>query len=124
MNPAWMQSNVSPMLAAAHVQDTISRQMPDAWLYGNCSFFMARKACRPRKNQTIHLIIDRSLSFQDLRWLAYWSNAHWYFVRRPSAYRLRQIRHFRSKGMTFLGETPAVYIKKKAAFVRQPLGLN
>lgn len=124
MNPAWVQSNVIPMLAAAHVQDTISRQLPDAWKYGKCSFFIARKACRPRNNQTTHLIIDRSLSFQDLRWLAHWSDAHWYFVRRPSAYRLRQIRHFRSNGVTFLSEVPALYFKKKAAFVGQPLGIN
>lgn len=124
MNPAWVQSNVIPLLAAAHVQDTISRQLPDAWQYGSRLFIVARKACRPKINKVTNLIIDQSLSFQDLRWLQYWPQAHWYFVRRPSAYRMRQIRHLPSKGMTFLGEVPAVYFKKKAAFVGQPLGIN
>ncbi len=120
LNPGWVQSNIIPLFAASRVQDTITRALPRAWSFEGHSFYRVDKPCKPLTLGVSDLIIESSLSFQDLRWLVHWPNAHWYFVRRPSAYRLRQIRGFSSGGITFLNEVPAIQIKK-AAFVRQPI---
>jgi len=119
MSPAWVQSNVIPMLTQRHVQDTISRKLPQVWSFGAHTFYVVREACKPGMTGITDLIIEPIKSTRDLRWLQFWPQTHWYFVRRPSAYRLGQLRGFRNKGITFLGEVPAVYIKKKAAR-RQP----
>lgn len=120
MNPAWIQSNVIPLLTHEHVRDTVSRRLPEAWRYANHFVFVARKPCAPTTHVITDLIIEPNQTTRDLRWLKSWPHAHWYFVRRPSAYRLGQLRGLPSKGMTFLGEVPAVHFKKKAALGRQP----
>lgn len=118
--PSWMQSNIIPLLASSHVQDTISRNLPRAWKYAERSFFVARKPCVPSSQTVTDLIIEPDQVNRDLRWLRFWPMSHWYFVRRPSIYRLSQIRGLPSHGVTFLSEVPAVNFKKKAALVRQP----
>ncbi len=120
MKPAWVQANVIPMLTRVHVQDTVSHDLPVAWSYDGQIFYVAQKPCRPISPIYTHLIIEPSKTFPDLRWLAHWPHAHWYFVRRPSAYRLGQLRGLPSRGITFLSEGSAVYFKKKAALGRQP----
>lgn len=120
MPPAWVQANVIPMLTQAHIQDTVTRDLSVAWRYDGELFYVATRPCRPLTLSPTHLIIEPSRTFRDLRWLAHWPQAHWYFVRRPSAYRLGQLRGLPSRGITFLNEVPAIYFKKKAAFGRQP----
>jgi hypothetical protein len=120
MKPAWVQANVIPMLTKVHVQDTVSHDLPVAWSYNGQIFYVAQKPCWPISPSFTHLIIEPSKTFPDLRWLAHWPHAHWYFVRRPSAYRLGQLRGLPSRGITFLSEGSAVYFKKKAALGRQP----
>ncbi len=120
MNPAWIQSNVIPLLTHEHIRDTVSRRLPVAWRYANHFVYVARRPCVPSTHMITDLIIEPNQTTRDLRWLKSWPHAHWYFVRRPSAYRLGQLRGFPAKGITFLDEVPAVYFKKKAAFGRQP----
>lgn len=120
MKPAWVQANVIPMLTKVHIQDTVSHDLPVAWRYDGQIFYVAQKPCWPISPIFTHLIIEPSKTFPDLRWLAHWPHAHWYFVRRPSAYRLGQLRGLPSRGITFLNEGSAEYFKKKAALGRQP----
>ena len=120
MSPAWMQSNAIPLLTHLHVQDTLLRNLPKSWRYANQLFYVTDKPCRPINPSINHLIIEPSQTYRDLRWLAHWPHAHWYFVRRPSAYRLGQLHGMHNLGITYLAEVPAIYIKKKAAFGSQP----
>jgi hypothetical protein len=118
--PSWVQSNIIPLLASSHVQDTTSRDLPRAWKYAERIFYVTSKPCAPSSQYVTDLIIEPDQVSRDLRWLKFWPMSHWYFVRRPSIYRLSQIRGLPSHGVTFLSEVPAVNFKKKATLVRQP----
>ena len=108
---AWLQANVSPWWAKNQVVDTMSRKWPVGsfwWLYhGNEFVYLAKPSHQP-KSRITHLILAEDLDLRDPRFLKSWKGATWYFIRKPSKYRLGKLRPFLPNQVYYLAERTAI----------------
>ena len=108
---AWLQSNVSAWWAGNQVTDTLSLKWPKGsfrWVYQGIEFaYLAKPSIRPNKLKT-HLILAPDLDLRDPRFLRSWQGTTWYFIRRPSDYRLRKLQAYWPKQVYYLSEQAAV----------------
>jgi hypothetical protein len=108
---AWLQSNVSAWWAGNQVTDTLSLKWPKGsfrWVYQGIEFaYLAKPSIRPNKLIT-HLILAPDLDLRDPGFLRSWQGTTWYFIRRPSDYRLRKLQAYWPKQVYYLSEQAAV----------------
>jgi competence protein ComEC len=109
---AWLQANVSPWWAKNQVVDTLSRKWPQGsfqWKYQGNEFVYLAKPSVQRMPQNSHLILAADLDLRDPRFLTSWRGSTWYFIRKPSAYRLSKLKPFWPKKVYYLAEQAAVH---------------
>lgn len=108
---AWLQANVSPWWARNQVVDTLSRKWPQGsfqWNYrGNEFVYLANPSIQRNPHQ-IHLILAADLDLRDPRFLKSWRRATWYFIRKPSEYRITKLKPFWPKKVYYLAEQAAI----------------
>ena len=109
-DPAWIQSHLSPMWANAGVTDTLTRRWPKKgnlqWEYRNVAYAYVRIPTECRTQQ--HLILGKEVKYRDKEWLKSWRLATWYFLKKPSAYWLGELKPYLPQKYYFLDEQPAV----------------
>ena len=109
-DPAWIQSHLSPMWANAGVTDTLTRRWPKKgnlqWEYRNVAYAYVRIPTECRAQQ--HLILGKEVKYRDKEWLKSWRLATWYFLKKPSAYWLGELKPYLPQKYYFLDEQPAV----------------
>jgi competence protein ComEC len=109
---AWIQSNASAWWAAKQVQDTLRNAWPSGsfqWTYKGDLFVYLVKPSVQNHVFVKHLILAADLDLRDPRFLQAWQSSTWYFVRKPSAYRLGKIKPYLPEKVYYLSEQPAVY---------------
>ncbi len=109
-DPAWIQAHLSPMWANAGVTDTLTRRWPKKgnlqWEYRNVAYAYVRIPTKCRAQQ--HLILGKEVKYRDKEWLKSWRLASWYFLKKPSAYWLGELKPYLPQKYYFLDEQPAV----------------
>lgn len=109
-DPAWIQAHLGPMWANAGVSDTLTRQWPKKgnlqWEYRNVAYAYVRIPTECRTQQ--HLILGKEIKYRDKEWLKSWRLATWYFLKKPSAYWLGELKPYLPQKYYFLDEQPAV----------------
>jgi competence protein ComEC len=109
-DPAWIQAHLSPMWANVGVADTLTRRWPASgnlqWKYRNESYAYVRIPTEARGQQ--HLILGKEVKYHDKEWLKSWRQATWYFLQKPSAYWLGELKPYLPRVYYFLDERPAV----------------
>jgi competence protein ComEC len=108
---AWLQSNVGPWWASNQVSDTLTRKWPNGsfhWVYQGIEFVYLTKPSVRAWAQETHLILAPDLDLRDPRFLKTWRGSTWYFIRRPSAYRLNKLKPFWPNKVYYLAEQSAV----------------
>ncbi len=109
---AWLQSNVGAWWAAKQVSDTLTRRWPKGslrWDYHGIEFVYLAKPSAQTKEHETHLILAPDLDLRDPRFLKTWKGSTWYFIRRPSAYRISKLRAYWPKKVYYLAEQSAVH---------------
>jgi competence protein ComEC len=110
VEPAWIQSHLSPMWANEGVKDTLTRRWPEKgnlhWKYRKQTYSYVREPTESKGQQ--HLILGNELKFRDVHWLKSWSGATWYFLKKPSPYWLGVLKPYLPKKYYFLEERPAI----------------
>jgi competence protein ComEC len=110
VEPAWIQSHLSPMWANEGVKDTLTRRWPEKgnlhWKYRKQTYSYVREPTESKGQQ--HLILGNELKFRDAHWLKSWSGATWYFLKKPSPYWLGVLKPYLPKKYYFLEERPAI----------------
>ena len=108
---AWLQANVSPWWAKNQVVDTLARNFPKGsfqWNYrGNEFVYLANPSIQRKAHQS-HLILAADLDLRDPRFLKSWQGATWYFIRKPSEYRMAKLKPFWPKKVYYLAEQAAI----------------
>jgi ComEC/Rec2-related protein len=108
----WLQSNVSGWLSRSQVVDTLTQAWPNGsftWLDQGKEFVYLMRPGIQIIRHPAHLILAADLDLRDPRFLQAWQNSTWYFVRKPSAYRLGKIKPYLPEKVYYLSEQPAVY---------------
>jgi competence protein ComEC len=108
---AWLQANVSPWWARNQVVDTLARKWPNGsfqWRYQGNEFVYLAKPCVQRNILKSNLILAADLDLRDPRFLKSWQGATWYFIRKPSEYRLAKLKPFWPKKVYYLAEQAAI----------------
>ena len=109
-DPAWIQAHLSPMWANAGVTDTLTRRWPKKgnlqWEYRNVAYAYVRIPTECRAQQ--HLILGKEVKYRDKEWLKSWRLATWYFLKKPSAYWLGELKPYLPQKYYFLDEQPAI----------------
>jgi len=112
VDPAWIQTHVSPMWANVGVKDTLIRRWPLTgnlqWNYRGQAYAYVREPTEARGQQ--HLILGKELKFRKPVWLKSWNQATWYFLQKPSAYWLGELKPYLPKQYYFLDEQPAIQL--------------
>lgn len=111
-NPAWIQAHLSPMWANVGVTDTLTRRWPEKgnlqWIYRSETYAYVRIPTECRAQQ--HLILGKEVKYRDKEWLKSWQDATWYFLKRPSAYWLGELKPYLPRHYYFLDEQPAIQL--------------
>jgi competence protein ComEC len=112
MDPAWIQTHVSPMWANVGVKDTLTRRWPLKgnlqWNYLGQAYAYVREPTEARGQQ--HLILGKELKFREPVWLKSWRGATWYFLKKPSPYWLSELKPYLPQKYYFLDEQPAIQL--------------
>jgi len=112
IDPAWIQSHLSPMWANVGVKDTLTRRWPLTgnlqWNYRGQAYAYVREPTEARGQQ--HLILGKELKFRKPVWLKSWNQATWYFLQKPSAYWLGELKPYLPEKYYFLDEQPAIQL--------------
>jgi competence protein ComEC len=110
VEPAWIQSHLSPMWANVGVKDTLIRRWPEKgnlhWKYRKQTYAYVREPTESRGQQ--HLIVGKEVKFKDPVWLKSWSEASWYFLKKPSPYWMGVLKPYLPKTYYFMDERPAI----------------
>ena len=108
-DPAWIQAHLSPMWANVGVKDTLTRRWPVKgnlqWKYRSETYAYVRIPTVARGQQ--HLILGKEVKYRDKEWLKSWQEATWYFLKRPSAYWMGELKPYLPSRYYFLDEQPA-----------------
>lgn len=110
IEPAWIQSHLSPLWANVGVKDTLTRRWPlhgnVQWKYRSAAFAYVRI---PTENRgQMNLILGKELHYRNPVWLKSWRQATWYFLKKPSAYWLSVLKPYMPSRYYFLDDQPAV----------------
>jgi len=112
-NPAWLQANVSGWWAAKQVVDTVGFAWPKgsfSWRYhGNEFVYLTNPSINKTHAPKSHLILSAKIDLRDPRFLKSWQRSTWYFIRKPSAYRLNKLQEFWPRKVVYLSQQPAVH---------------
>jgi competence protein ComEC len=110
LDPAWIQSHVSPLWANSGVKDTLTRRWPSSgnvqWQYRGRKFAYVREPTEARGQQ--QLILGKEMKYRDADWLKSWSQATWYFLKKPSPYWMGVLKPYLPEKYYFLDERPAI----------------
>jgi competence protein ComEC len=109
---AWLQSNAGAWWAGNQVVDTLTRNWPKGsfqWEFRGEEFVYLTKPSVQRNANSGHLILDPALDLRDPRFLKAWRGSTWYFMRRPSAYRLNKLKPYWPNQVYYLAEQSAVH---------------
>ncbi|MHA8080487.1 ComEC/Rec2 family competence protein [Aquirufa regiilacus] len=109
---AWLQSNAGAWWANNQVVDTLTRKWPNGsfqWEYQGMEFVYLTKPGVHRNANNSHLILSAELDLRDPRFLKSWQGSTWYFIRKPSVYRLSKLKPFWPKKVYYLAEQAAVH---------------
>jgi hypothetical protein len=110
VEPAWIQSHLSPMWANVGVKDTLIRRWPEKgnlhWKYRKQTYAYVCEPTESRGQQ--HLIVGKEVKFKDPVWLKSWSEASWYFLKKPSPYWMGVLKPYLPKTYYFMDERPAI----------------
>ena len=109
-DPAWIQAHLSPMWANVGVTDTLTRRWPEKgnlqWKYRSETYAYVREPTEATGQQ--YLILGKEVKYRDKEWLKSWQKATWYFLKKPSAYWLGELKPYLPQKYYFLDEQPAV----------------
>ena len=111
-SPIWLQSNVGAWWARNQVVDTLTLKWPNGsfqWQYKGNTFVYLKRPSVQRIDQPVHMLLAVDLDLHDPRFLKSWQGAIWYFVRKPSRYRLAQLKPYWPKQVYYLSEQAAVH---------------
>jgi hypothetical protein len=111
VSEAWLQANASPWWARNQVVDTLSRKWPQGsfqWKYRGNEFVYLAKPSVQRNIHKSNLILAADLDLRDPRFLKSWQGATWYFIRKPSKYRMAKLKPFWPKKVYYLAEQAAI----------------
>jgi competence protein ComEC len=110
LEPAWIQSHLSPLWANTGVKDTLTLRWPEKgnvqWRHEGMKFAYVREPAEARGQQ--HLILGKEVKFRDFGWLKSWSGATWYFLKKPSPYWMGVLKPYLPEKYYFLEERPAI----------------
>lgn len=109
---AWLQSNAGAWWANNQVVDTLTRRWPKGsflWEYQGLEFVYLTKPSVHRMPHNSHLILAADLDLRDPRFLKLWQGSTWYFIRKPSVYRLSKLKPYWPKKVYYLAEQAAVH---------------
>ncbi|WP_459468476.1 ComEC/Rec2 family competence protein [Aquirufa nivalisilvae] len=94
-DPAWIQSNISPLLAHHYIQDTVQLNWEDgknvSWYWKRKSFYLAHQFHVFFPTEINVLIIDSKLKKQGLDWLRTKRQVDWLWTQSLSAYYLKKV---------------------------------
>ena len=111
--PAWLQANVSGWWAAQQVVDSSRHAWPEgsfSWHYhGNEFVYLTNPSINKTHAPKSHLILSAKIALKDPRFLKSWQRSTWYFIRKPSAYRLNKLQEFWPRKVVYLSQQPAVH---------------
>ena len=109
---AWIQAHLSPMWANVGVKDTLMRRWPIKgnlqWKYRKETYTYVREPTESKGQQ--HLILGKEVKYRDKEWLKSWQGATWYFLKKPSAYWLGELKLYLPQQYYFLDEQPAIQL--------------
>lgn len=109
-DPVWIQAHLSPMWANVGAKDTLTRRWPEKgnlqWKYRMETYAYVREPTEATGQQ--HLILGKEVKYRDKEWLKSWRKATWYFLKKPSAYWLGELKPYLPQKYYFLDEQPAV----------------
>ena len=109
---AWIQAHLSPMWANVGVKDTLMRRWPIKgnlqWKYRKETYTYVREPTESKGQQ--HLILGKEVKYRDKEWLKSWQGATWYFLKKPSAYWLGELKPYLPQQYYFLDEQPAIQL--------------
>jgi competence protein ComEC len=110
LEPAWIQSHLSPLWANVGVKDTLTRRWPARgnvqWRHEGMKFAYVREPTEARGQE--HLILGKEVKYRDSDWLKSWSGATWYFLKKPSPYWMGVLKPYLPEKYYFLEERPAL----------------
>jgi competence protein ComEC len=110
LEPAWIQSHLSPLWASTGVKDTLTKRWPSSgnvqWRHEGMKFAYVREPTEARGQQ--HLILGKEIKFHDFDWLKSWRSATWYFLKKPSPYWMGVLKPYLPEKYYFLEERPAL----------------
>ncbi len=112
-NPAWLQANVSGWWAKQQVVDTVGFAWPKGsftWHYhGNEFVYLTKPSINKTHTPKSHLILSATIDLRDPRFLQSWQRSTWYFIRKPSNYRLNKLQEYWPQKVVYLSQQPAVH---------------
>ncbi len=111
-SPVWLQSNVGAWWARNQVVDTLTHNWPVGsirWQFNGETFVYLKRPGVQQEGHPVHLLLSAELDLQDPRFLKSWQGSIWYFVRRPSRYRLAQLKPYWPKQVYYLSEQAALH---------------
>lgn len=112
-SPAWLQANVSGWWAAQQVVDSSGRAWPKgsfSWYYQDNEFvYLTKPSINKTHSLKSHLILSAKIDLRDPSFLQSWQRSTWYFIRKPSAYRLNKLKAYWPRHVVYLSQRPAVY---------------
>ncbi|MFM1836855.1 MAG: hypothetical protein RJA04_1543 [Bacteroidota bacterium] len=111
--PAWLQANVSGWWAKQQVVDTLGFAWPKgsfSWHYhGNEFVYLTKPSINKTHTPKSHLILSATIDLRDPRFLQSWQRSTWYFIRKPSNYRLNKLKEYWPQKVVYLSQQSAVY---------------
>jgi hypothetical protein len=112
IEPAWIQSHLSPLWANTGVKDTLTRRWPSSgnvqWRQEGMKFAYVREPTEARGQE--HLILGKEIKYRDSDWLKSWRGATWYFLKKPSPYWMGVLKPYLPEKYYFLEERPAIIL--------------
>ena len=110
VEPAWIQSHLSPLWSNEGVKDTLTRRWPlegnVQWIYHGKHFAYIRQPTECRGQQT--LVIGKEIKYKNPVWLKSWRGATWYFLKKPSDYWMGVLKPYLPMHYYFLDERQAI----------------
>ena len=110
IEPAWIQSHLSPLWANTGVKDTLTRRWHSRgnvqWRHEGMKFAYVREPTEARGQQ--HLILGKEIKYRDSDWLKSWRGATWYFLKKPSPYWMGVLKPYLPEKYYFLEEGSAL----------------
>ena len=82
LEPAWIQSHLSPLWASTGVKDTLTKRWPSSgnvqWRHEGMKFAYLREPAEACGQE--HLILGKEIKFRDSDWLKSWKRKNWWCV--------------------------------------------